>query len=84
MENSESVLLPRRLTAENGAKSLLMGEFSETIIISRPRCLDMDENENCIFCDNSGEIENKVFIQWDTIKNIYKKIVENLTIKERG
>lgn len=33
------VMVPKKLTAENGAKSLLSGEFLETTFISCPECL---------------------------------------------
>jgi hypothetical protein len=55
-------VMPRRLTAENGAKGLLIGEFHETII-----CHDED-GEPC---------EVKIPVEWDTIKQIYAKIVEH-------
>ena len=32
------VLVPKKLTAENGAKSVLSGEFSETKFINCPEC----------------------------------------------
>ena len=54
-------VMPRRLTAENGAKALLCGEFNETIV-----CHDED-----------GEpYEVKMPVEWTTIKEIYAKIVD--------
>jgi len=58
------VVMPRKLTAENGAKALLMGEFFE-------------EHE-CSYYDADGklvEYTEKVPVSWDTIKEIYKKVV---------
>ena len=58
------VVMPRRLTAENGAKALLMGEFFE-------------EHE-CSYYDADGQLveyTEKVPVSWDTIKEIYKKVV---------
>ena len=58
--------MPLSLTYENGAKSLLIGEFSESIEVSGIDC--EDGSETVVF---------KVPVEWDTIKNIYKKIVEH-------
>jgi hypothetical protein len=52
----DSVLLPRKLTAENGAKAALIGEFSETVEI-------MDED--------GEEHPMDVPVSWDTIKRIW-------------
>lgn len=54
------VLLPRKLTAENGAKALLIGEFSETF-----HYMD-DEGDEC-----TAEIP----VSWTTIKEIHNKVV---------
>lgn len=54
------VLVPRKLTAENGAKGALTGEFSETFDY---------EDEDGIEC--SAE----VLVSWTTIKAIHKKMV---------
>lgn len=54
------VLLPRKLTAENGAKALLIGEFSETF-----HYMDDDGNEQ------TAEIP----VSWTTIKQIYNMVV---------
>ncbi|EOT3389832.1 ead/Ea22-like family protein, partial [Escherichia coli] len=51
------VMVPKRLTAENGAKGVLSGEFSETTFISCPECFGDDD---CETCDCSGRIEIKV------------------------
>ena len=52
-------VMPRNLSAENGAKDLLRGEFVE--------CFDPDESGNPYI----------VPITWDSIKKIYKRIVEH-------
>ena len=38
MSDTKTVMMPRELTAENGAKALLIGEFEESIILPCPRC----------------------------------------------
>ncbi len=58
--------MPLSLTAENGAKSLLIGEFYESI-----ETQDEDGNSLAI----------ETVVQWSTIKDIYKKIVEHYTKK---
>lgn len=68
------VLVPMRLTAENGAKGALSGEFSETKFVNCPECFGDDE---CETCDGSGRIEITVPITWTTIKEIWAKGVEH-------
>ncbi|HHQ4050009.1 Lar family restriction alleviation protein [Citrobacter sp. MGH106] len=68
------VLVPKKLTAENGAKSVLTGEFSETKFINCPECFGDDE---CETCDGSGRIEITVPVSWTNIKAIWAKGVEH-------
>ncbi|MEH8356178.1 hypothetical protein RAH08_15005 [Klebsiella pneumoniae] len=68
------VLVPMRLTAENGAKGALSGEFSETKFVNCPECFGDDE---CETCDGSGKIEITVPVTWTTIKAIWVKGVEH-------
>lgn len=68
------VMVPMSLTAENGAKSVLSGEFSETKFINCPECFGDDE---CETCDGSGRVEIKVPVSWTTIKAIWVKGVEH-------
>lgn len=68
------VMVPKRLTAENGAKGALSGEFSETKFVNCPECFGDDE---CETCDGSGRIEIKVPVSWTTIKDIWIKGVEH-------
>ncbi|MEH1318329.1 molecular chaperone DnaJ [Citrobacter farmeri] len=71
------VVVPKRLTAENGAKSLLIGEFSETKFINCPECFGDDE---CETCDSSGRIEISVPVSWTNIKAIWTKGVEHFAV----
>lgn len=64
------VMVPKKLTAENGAKGVLSGEFSESTFISCPECFGDDD---CDTCDGSGRIEIKVPVTWTTIKSIWDK-----------
>lgn len=68
------VMVPMRLTAENGAKRVLSGEFSETQFVNCPECFGDDE---CETCDGSGRIEIKAPVSWTTIKEIWIKGVEH-------
>ena len=68
----ETVAMPVSLTAANGAKFLLSGEFSEKIAVSCPDC-----TEGCETCDGSGELYRAVPVSWTTIKAIYAKAVEH-------
>ncbi|WP_260461662.1 DUF550 domain-containing protein [Klebsiella aerogenes] len=68
------VMVPMRLTAENGAKGALSGEFSETQFVNCSECFGDDE---CETCDGSGRIEIKVPVSWTTIKEIWIKSIEH-------
>ncbi|MDU4424925.1 MAG: hypothetical protein E7I51_23715 [Raoultella sp.] len=68
------VMVPLRLTAENGAKEALSGEFSETKFVNCPECFGDDE---CETCDGSGRIEITVPVTWTTIKEIWAKGVKH-------
>lgn len=68
------VIVPMRLTAENGAKGALSGEFSEAKFVNCHECFGDDE---CETCDGSGRIEITVHVTWTTIKEIWAKGVEH-------
>jgi hypothetical protein len=70
------VLVPMKLTAENGAKEALLGEFSETKFINCPECFGDDQ---CDTCDGSGRIETKVQVSWTNIKAIWAKGIEHFS-----
>ncbi|MCJ0887913.1 DUF550 domain-containing protein [Klebsiella variicola] len=74
------VMVPMRLTAENGAKGALSGEFSETKFINCPKCFGDDE---CETCDGIGRIEITVPVTWTTIKEIWAKGVEHFSATPR-
>lgn len=74
------VMVPMRLTAENGAKEALSGEFSETKFVNCPECFG---DEECETCDGSGKIEITVPVTWTTIKEIWAKGVEHFSATPR-
>jgi hypothetical protein len=75
-------IMPRQLTAENGAKALLLGEFKLLVTKECTECCDLEEpTEGCSICDGEGEYGQKHIIPWDQIKFIYSKAVSGLSIK---
>lgn len=79
----EYCLMPKRLTAENGAKALLLGEFKLEVTRECPECLDLEEPaEGCEICDGAGEYGQRHTIPWDKIKFIYSEAVKGLALKQ--
>lgn len=75
-------LMPRRLTAENGAKALLLGEFKLEVTRECPECLELEEPaEGCEICDGEGEYAQRHTIPWDKIKYIYSEAVKGLALQ---
>ncbi len=74
----ETVNMPKELTAENGAKALMMGEFSQRIPVFCPDCKEVIDGEVCKTCDGAGELYQDVNISWITIKEIYAMAVKRL------
>ena len=76
-------IMPRQLTAENGAKALLLGEFKLLVTEECPECCELEEPaEGCSICDGEGEYGQKHTIPWDKIKFIYSKAVEGLAVED--
>ena len=75
-------LMPKRLTAENGAKALLLGEFKLEVTRECPECRELDEPvEGCEICDGEGEYGQRHIIPWDKIKYIYSEAVKGLALQ---
>jgi len=75
-------LMPTRLTAENGAKALLLGEFKLEVTTECPECRELEEPlEGCEVCDGEGEYGQQYMIPWDQIKFIYSEAVKGLAFK---
>ena len=89
-EEPKSIFMPKDLTAENGAKALLIGEFYEEfsqqcgechgdgVILTDPDGEEGDVEAECGGCFGSGERVVRVPVSWITIKAIYKMAVERL------
>lgn len=76
---NKMVLMPTRLTAENGAKAALIGEFFESIEVVND---DYCGCGKCDFCldglsEDSPMTVEEVPVSWTTIKAIYTKAVEH-------
>jgi hypothetical protein len=74
-------IMPKSLTAENGAKALLLWDFKVEVTQDCLECSELDEpNEQCDICHGVGEYTNRHPISWDQIKSIYSKAVEGLSV----
>lgn len=75
--------MPERLTAENGAKGALIGEFHEKSEVLCSVCAGLGEIEDgddvvdCTNCKGCGSEIAGVPIGWTTIKDIYKAAVKH-------
>ncbi|MCO6690431.1 hypothetical protein [Pseudomonas asiatica] len=75
-------LMPRQLTAENGAKALLLGEFKLEVACECPECRELEEPTGCCeICDGEGEYAQRHTIPWDQIKLIYSEAVKGLALQ---
>ncbi len=69
VNSPDTAIMPRRLTAENGAKGLLSGEFYEEVEV-------LDETW--------GPITQRTPVSWSTIKAIYRMAVKHLAADAKG
>ncbi|MCE7547230.1 hypothetical protein LZV53_22055 [Klebsiella michiganensis] len=67
------VMVPAKLTAENGAKSALLGEFNLEYTLTCHECF----GEGCEDCNDEGRWINSIPVDWTTIKAIWAKGVEH-------
>ncbi|EOF8220834.1 hypothetical protein [Yersinia intermedia] len=78
-------IMPESLTAENGAKVALSGEFfTETHITCEECGGDCDEDDPCKHCNDLGVQTVRTAIGWSTIKDIYKMAVSATAIRQAG
>ena len=71
---TKTVMMPRRLTAENGAKAALMGEFGFNKLT---RCHCAPGEYDCGTCHGAGEYMDNIIVPWTTIKAIYAAAVKH-------
>lgn len=69
-------IMPLKLTAANGAKGALSGEFHITRDVTCHEC----GGEGCEDCSDRGSWEEEIPIGWDIIKLIYKAAVDSCSI----
>jgi RecJ-like exonuclease len=82
--NNKTCIMPRELTAENGAKKLLSGEFKEHIMVPCGECSGIGHDPEfftCETCNGIGDVDQTMYISWTTIKEIYKMAVKHLEIQ---
>lgn len=65
-------IMPKKLTAENGGKGALSGEFYVTTRIVCQSC----GGEGCEDCNDEGGLDAEIPVIWDTIKRIHEAAVE--------
>lgn len=76
--SGEYVAIPKELTAENGAKALLIGEFQEEIELTCSACDYHGKQMDCEVCSGNVTYMQPVDVSWSTIKQIYAKAVKGL------
>lgn len=69
-------IMPKKLTAENGAKSVLSGEFHISQTLTCAECF----GEGCEDCSEQGKWEEKIPVGWDLIKRIYETVVSSCAL----
>ena len=78
LESACYVAMPKELTAENGAKALMMGEFYETVETGNEAFCGCGTCDFCIECPGEPESTlQKIPISWTTIKEIYAMAVKH-------
>jgi len=65
-------IMPLTLTAANGAKGALSGEFKVSRTVTCNEC----GGEGCMDCNDRGEFEEEITVPWSTIKEIYRAAVD--------
>ncbi len=75
--NGKKVLMPTELTAENGAKGAFSGEFFVKINVECQMC----EGDGCDDCEFTGNVTEEEIIPWTTIKEMYRKIVNECGVR---
>ncbi|WP_350345446.1 hypothetical protein [Klebsiella oxytoca] len=73
------VMVPAKLTAENGAKSALLGEFNLEYTLTCHECF----GEGCEDCNDEGRWINSIPVDWTTIKAIWSKAVEHFVATQQ-
>jgi len=76
-----TVLMPVTLTAENGAKGALIGEFYIKRETSCMSCgCDDEPDDDCEMCNGDGSYVEEIQVPWDVMKDIYAAAVKACAI----
>lgn len=73
---SEYVVMPKALTAENGAKAALIGEFTIKHQATCSACHFDVADADCEVCGGEVQYVEHVTVPWDTLKAIYAAAVQ--------
>lgn len=73
------MMVPMRLTAENGAKAALLGEFNLEYTLTCHECF----GEGCDDCSGEGTWTSTMPIDWTTIKEIWDKSINHFAAAQR-
>jgi len=78
----DGVWVPKKLTAENGAKKALYGEFEETVVMDCDGCEGAGHihDEICEECNGAGQYTIWLPVSWTNIKAIWKKAIDTVGI----
>lgn len=77
-----AVAMPASLTAENGAKGLLTGEFRIQHAVNCSGCYFDESDPECEVCGGHIEYIEYVDVPWATIKDIYARAVSGLALEK--
>ena len=78
----DGVWVSKKLTAENGAKKALYGEFEETVITDCDGCEGAGHihDEICDVCQGAGQYSISLPVSWTNIKAIWEKAIDTVGI----
>lgn len=85
IDGYDFLLMPYQLSAENGAKGRLIGEFKESVEVPNPSYCGCGKCDYCLEVadeDDGPTMVVEVPVSWTTIKEIYKAAV-NWFLRER-
>jgi rRNA maturation endonuclease Nob1 len=74
--SDDYILMPKALTAENGAKAALIGEFTIEHEATCSGCYYDEPDEDCEVCGGEIHYIEHVAVPWDTIKDVYAAAVK--------
>jgi len=80
----DGVWVPKKLTAENGAKKALYGEFEETVVMDCDGCEGAGHihDKICDVCQGAGQYSIFLPVSWTNIKAIWEKAIDTVGIDD--